>query len=154
MSGDALSAAGQELINQPVGIEIARREELADLKAARINQSRQVAHLENQAAQQEARAARLAANGADEQAAMVARRATNTRLAALITTRAVPKFNWTKFLTGIGVGIAGAVVNFGIEYYANKAEDGYFGNVFDTLKDVRTGNMSNVTGINIVATNN
>lgn len=153
MSGDAWSSAGQELINQPVGIEIARREELADLKAARINQSRQVVHLENQAAQQEARAARLAANGADEQAAMVARRATNTRLAALITRRAVPKFNWTKFLTGIFVGIAGAVVNFGIEYYANKAEDGYFKSVVEGHAFLRQVNDKTTQGVNIVAEN-
>lgn len=159
MGGESVSTLKQEAVNQPVGIGIATGEELKELKEARNtpvaqSQARQAVHLENQAAQQEARAARLAANGAEEQAAVVARRAANSRLAADIARRSYPKFNMTKFLTGIGVGIAGAVVNFGIEYYANKAEDGYFKNVFDTLKDVRTGNISSVTGINIVATNN
>lgn len=42
----------------------------------------------------------------------------------------------TKFLTGDGVVIAEAVVNFGIEYYTDKYEDESFDNVRGNLRDI------------------
>lgn len=42
----------------------------------------------------------------------------------------------TKFLTGDGVVIADAVVNFGIEYYTDKYEDESFDIVRGNLRDI------------------
>ncbi|AHF17631.1 hypothetical protein [Niabella soli] len=57
-----------------------------------------------------------------------------------------------KLAAGIGVGLAGAVVNFAIEYGSNKYEDGKFNNVFNTFGDIMKENESGPQGVNIVST--
>lgn len=159
LSGDAEGALKQEAVNQPVGIATGTTEELLELRKARnsaeaLSQQRQAAHFERQAAQQEARAARLAQNGATEQAEIVARRAANSRLAGNIATRAQPKFKWMKWGVGIGVGIAGAVANFFIENAANEKEDKLFSDVLLNFKRTNDQNKLKQQGINILATKN
>lgn len=157
----AMVASGGSLaaILATVIIATGTTEELLDLKEARntpeaLNQQRQAAHFERQAAQQEARAARLAQNGATEQAEIVARRAANSRLAGDIATRSQPKFKWTKWGVGIGVGIAGAVVNFFIENAANEKEDKLFSDVLSNFKRTNDQNRLKQQGVNIIATDN
>ncbi|MGN7988581.1 hypothetical protein ACTJKC_14630 [Pedobacter sp. 22226] len=158
LSGDAEGALKQEAVNQPVGIATGTTEELLELRKAQnsaeaLSQQRQAAHFERQAAQQEARAARLAQNGATEQAEIVSRRAASSRLAGNIATRAQPKFKWTKWGVGIGVGIAGAFVNFFIERAANKEEDRLFDGVLVAFKKSQEQNKSKQQGVNIVSIN-
>lgn len=158
LAGDAKGALQQEAVNQPVGIATATTEEVLELRKAQnsaeaLSQQRQAAHFERQAAQQEARAARLAQNGATEQAEIVARRAANSRLAGNIATRSQPKFKWAKWGVGIGVGIAGAFVNFFIERAANKEEDRLFDGVLVAFKKSQEQNKSKQQGVNIVSIN-
>jgi len=159
LAGDAGGALQQEAVNQPVGIATGTIEEMLELRKAQnsaeaLSQQRQAAHFERQAAQQEARAARLAQNGAAEQAEIVARRAANSRLAGNIATRSQPKFKWTKWGVGIGVGIAGAVANFFIENAANEKEDKLFNNVVKEFADIIERNEGGIQGVNIVGDNN
>ncbi len=153
---DAAGAMETEPYNQAAGITTGTVEEYKDLREARktptaINQQRQQAHFERQAGLQEQRAARLARNGANEQAEIVARRAANSRMAADIARRSQPRFKWAKWGFGIGVGVAGAVANFFIENDANTKEDQAFNNVLLNLTRLMTLNKQKQMGINIVA---
>jgi len=156
---DAKGALQQEAVSQPAGMATAIIEESVELKSAQnsaeaLSQQRQAAHFERQAVQQDARAARLAQNGATDQAEIVANRATSSRLAGTIAARSQPKFKWGKFGVGVGVGIAGAVANFFIEYDANEAEDRLFETILLEFKKVQEASKVGAHGINIVALNN
>lgn len=152
LGGDLASSGKQEAINQATGFGAeATKVKIQRSSATSQSQLRQAAHFERQAAEQEARAARLAANGADEQAANVARRAANSRFAASVARRSPPTLFNKSFFVGFGIGIAGAVGNFAIEYSANKAEDESFDNVRGNLRDISISNTLKKNGIDITA---
>lgn len=162
--GDVKNQLEQEKYNQGSGAAIATAEtthEIITKEVIPVNQGLnvQVQNLGTQAATLEAESAQLAARGLNEQAAEVAARAANARLAQDIAARSY-RMPWSpaafakpgvKFLKGLGVGVLGAVVNFGIEQGVNGMEDDDFANVVNQYKFLSKENASDKQGINVVA---
>ncbi|MFD2583953.1 PAAR-like protein [Pedobacter vanadiisoli] len=169
--GDLQNQLGQEAINQPVGAGIGAAEtgtKIVKEQMIPTNQAlnTQVSQLGSQAAALETEAAELAARGLTNEAAETAARAANVRLAQDIASRSY-RMPWAvsgwrglnlkpdlkTFGKGLGVGILGAAVNFGIEQWVNGMENDNFKNVFDQLDFLTKENNSSAQGINIIAIN-
>ncbi len=164
LAGDIESQLQQEKINQSVGGAIAVGEtshKIVTEEVVPVNRAlnTQVQQLGSQAAALEAESAQLAARGLNEQAAEVASRAASARLAQDIASRSY-RMPWhraafakpgAEFVKGLGIGIAGTIVNFGIEQVANPLEDGYFADVVSQYNKIALENNSVAQGINVVA---
>lgn len=161
----------QEAVNQPVGAGIGAGETGAKIIKEQMiptNQAlnTQVSQLGSQAAALETEAAELAARGLTNEAAETAARAANVRLAQDIASRSY-RMPWAvsgwrglnlkpdlkTFGVGLGVGIAGAVVNFGIEQWVNGMENDNFNEVLAKHRNLIRQNNSSKQGVNIIAVN-
>lgn len=169
---DVNSQLAQEKYNQPTGIGIGVGEganEVVKKQMVPINQTlnTEIAHLGTQATALEAEAAALSARGLSTQAAEVSARAANARLAQDIASRSY-RMPWKisgwrglnlapnikSFTVGVGVGIAGAVVNFGIEEVVNGMENENFRDVLSNLDKIVRSNTAGQQGVNIISSNN
>lgn len=167
--GDVKSQLGQEAVNQPVGVVIGAGEtgtKIIKEQMIPTNQAlnTQVSQLGSQAAALETEAAELAARGLTNEAAEASSRAASARLAQDIASRSY-RMPWTasgwrglnlkpdlkSFGVGLGVGVAGAVVNFGIEQLANGAENSRFNDVLDQYGLISSLNANSRQGVNILA---
>lgn len=168
-ASDTKKQLGQEAVNLSVGAGIGAAEtgtKIVKEQMIPINQglNTQISQLGSQAAALETEAAELAVRGLTNEAAEVASRAANTRLAQDIASRSY-RMPWSAnawrglnlrpnlktFGVGLGVGIAGAVVNFGIEQWVNGMENENFGKVLNIYRDIKDDNSQ---GVNIIALNN
>jgi hypothetical protein len=169
LASDLASTGKDELVNQTTGNTISVSEQGVDIvkeKMVPINRAlnRQVLTLGDRATALEAQAASLQARGLTQDAAIVAERAASVRLAQDIASRSY-RMPWTlsawKGLSyrpalkeigkGFGAGIAGAVVNFGLEQWSNGKEDDLYKGVLSDERNLRNELNQETANIGIIA---